>query len=402
MARSSRNVPQVKVISRHRADCPNKKDGKSYIRCSCTKALYWYQNDREYVVSANTADWQEAERRAFAKQAAFEAVAKGEPEHATVKDAVDLYLKSKAASGYKPVVIKTLDLIFRRELETFLAQKAIVYLRDVKPSHLEQLRATWSGKATTRGQRQARIKGFFTWAVNQGWVDRSPAACLERIKGSRKTKPTMALDDTQFNALVEVIESNKIECRKPDSVRRFLALALLQRWSGLALMDALTVEWSHFQRQPSGWYRLFLRRAKTGVDVFVSLAPDVAAQILTVPRISERYLFWNGTSSLPSLSETHKGLYKRASEAASLKTANGEPLNVHSHMLRDTFAVWCFRQGMATEDVAALLGHKNIRMTQEHYSPWIQARQERLGAIVERAYSAWQAVQHVENIYLTQ
>jgi integrase len=398
MAKAARAVPRVKVISRHRADCPSKTDGKAYVRCACPKALYWYEGGKERVVSADTDDYQEAERRAFKKQSEFEAVATGEPEHTTVKDAVDLYLKSKTTSGYTQKSLDRLALIFRDRMETFLAQKGIVYLKDIKRADLEQWRATWTGAANTKGKYQGRVKGFFDWAVNSELIDKSPALGLERIKGARDVAPTLALSDEQFQTVLDSID--KLTHRADEDVTRFRAVVLLQRWSGLAIKDAITVERTRFKQAANGWYRLFLRRAKTGVDVYASLAPDVAAQILAVKPVSERYLFWDGKKPLEQMTNWYGCAYRRVSELAALKDEHGNPLQVHSHMMRDSFAVWCFTQGMATEDVAALLGHKNILVTQQHYSPWIRIRQERLGSIVESAYHAWTAKHTTPALFL--
>jgi integrase len=55
-------------------------------------------------------------------------------------------------------------------------------------------------------------------------------------------------------------------------------------------------------------------------------------------------------------------------------------------MLRNSFAIWCFNSDMSVEDVAALLGHTDTKVTQRHYSPWIVSRQARLAARVKEAY----------------
>src|SRR5438105_4109569 len=60
-------------------------------------------------------------------------------------------------------------------------------------------------------------------------------------------------------------------------------------------------------------------------------------------------------------------------------------MSFHSHMLRDTFAQWCFLNDLSTEDVAALLGHSNIQITQQHYAPFMIARQKRLTNRVKEA-----------------
>ena len=345
---------------------------------------------RNRLFGASPEDYQAAERKANVKQMSFEHRTTGTVEFSTVDGAIDLYLASKKASGYTPKSLDKLELIFRDRLQVFLAQRGIVYLKDVKRSHLETWRSVWTGTATTKGKTQGRLKGFFDWAVKSDLIEKSPALGLERIKGARDVPPTMALTDAQFDSLLEAI--GKLTHRSQTERDRLRALALLQRWSGLAIRDALTVKRAAFHKQPSGWYRLFLRRAKTGVDVYVSLAPKIAEKILSVPPVSELYLFWDGKEDKETLIRPYQLGYQRAGELADLKDENGGMLEFHSHMLRDTFAVWCFTQGMATEDVAALLGHRNIPVTQQHYSPWVNLRQERLGAIVKAAYAGWEAV----------
>lgn len=389
MPTNVREVPRVKVISRHRSDCKVKDKGKGYLRCECPKALYWF-NGKENVESAGTNDYQVAERRAFAKEAAFRAEADpdAKPEGITLEAAVDLYLKSKTATGYTVKSLGKLRLIFEERFLTFMVQRGLTYLKDVKRADLEAWRATWKGAASTKGKIQGRVIGFFDWAVSGEMIEKSPALGLERIKGARDVSPTTALTDEQFQTVLNSIE--QLTHRHEEVIDRLRALALLQRWSGLAIRDALTVERARFTKQASGWYRLLLRRAKTGVAVFVSLAPEVVAEILAIKPVSERYLFWDGKENKETLVKRYGEAYRRVSELSELKDENGQPLGFHSHMLRDTFAVWCFLQGMATEDVAALLGHRNIQVTQEHYNPWIGLRQARLASIVEGAYGQWQ------------
>jgi integrase len=56
-------------------------------------------------------------------------------------------------------------------------------------------------------------------------------------------------------------------------------------------------------------------------------------------------------------------------------------------MLRDTFAVEMLLAGVPLEQVAMLLGHKSVKITEKHYAPWVKARQEQLAANVRKAWN---------------
>ena len=240
MAKTARQVARIKIISRHRAACERKGEGKAYTRCQCPKALYWYSGGKEQVVSADTCDYQEAERKANEKQANFERVASGVPEYVTVSGAVELYLASKKASGYEQKSLDKLALIFGDRFATFFAQRGVIYLKDIKRAELETWLATWTGAASTKGKVQGRVIGFFEWAVVSEMIDRNPALGLEKIKGARDVAPALALTDEQFSEVLDAIDA--LTHRGEDDVERLRSLALLQRWSGLAIRDALTIE----------------------------------------------------------------------------------------------------------------------------------------------------------------
>jgi integrase/recombinase XerD len=78
--------------------------------------------------------------------------------------------------------------------------------------------------------------------------------------------------------------------------QRLLALLLLMRWSGLSIKDAVTLERNHLDDHGA----LFLRRAKTGVPVFVPLPPAVVSSLHALPSINPAYFFWSGNGDARS------------------------------------------------------------------------------------------------------
>jgi integrase/recombinase XerD len=59
-------------------------------------------------------------------------------------------------------------------------------------------------------------------------------------------------------------------------------------------------------------------------------------------------------------------------------------------ILRDSYAVWLLEMGCPTEDVATLLGHSSISITEKHYLPWIETRARRMFDRVKLAYERWE------------
>jgi integrase len=58
-----------------------------------------------------------------------------------------------------------------------------------------------------------------------------------------------------------------------------------------------------------------------------------------------------------------------------------------AHRFRDSFSVSLLLAGVPIERVSILLGHSNIKVTQQHYNPWVRDRQVQLEADLQRAWS---------------
>jgi integrase len=59
----------------------------------------------------------------------------------------------------------------------------------------------------------------------------------------------------------------------------------------------------------------------------------------------------------------------------------------HAHRFRDTFSISLLQSGVPLDRVSILLGHRNVCVTEKHYSAWVRERQEQLEADVARAWS---------------
>ena len=116
------------------------------------------------------------------------------------------------------------------------------------------------------------------------------------------------------------------------------------------------------------------------MPVYCVLPQFVADLLECLPRISERYFLWTGNSTM----HTVNGIWQRTLQAL-FKRAKIE--NAFGHRFRDTFSVSLLLAGVPIEQVAVALGHSNIKVTQEHYNPWVRDRQLQLEADLQRAWN---------------
>lgn len=399
MPRTARAVPVVNIKSRHREDCKHRRDAH-HTTCDCPKQLVWNRNGKEHRITADTCDYETAERKAREMENSFDRASRGEPEPAkldtmTVEDAVTRYLTSKRTEGVGSRHMMTLRKLFQKDLLSFCMARGLMYTRDVKLTDLEEWRNGWKYSKTTAQKYQGYLTTFFAFCLHRGWVDKNVAAALGTIRiKAEDRQPTIALDDKQFEQLVAAV--TKVNGKTTDDMRqRLRSLVLLQRWTGLSIKDACKLERNRMEKDPdnNGWYRLFLRRSKTGTPVFAALAEDIAKQILSAPNDNKRYLFISNATEtgVRSAVQRFTELFTKLDAVADIHNEHGEKLWIHSHMLRDTYAVWLLMNDTPTEDVAQLLGHSSIAVTEKHYLPFIEARSRRMTERVRKAYAQWQA-----------
>ena len=154
---------------------------------------------------------------------------------------------------------------------------------------------------------------------------------------------------------------------------RLHAFILRLRYTGLRISDVTSLSVDRLVGN-----RIFLYTQKTGQPVNCVLPPFVAEAWENAPRLSERYFFWTVNSTLHTAIGSWQRTLRKLFMLAGVRGS--------AHCLRDTFAVELLIAGVSTEEVAVLLGHSNIGITQKHYSPWVHSRQRQLEANLERVW----------------
>jgi len=98
----------------------------------------------------------------------------------------------------------------------------------------------------------------------------------------------------------------------------------------------------------------------------------VVAALESCPKTSQSFFFWTGESKPKStVGDWQRSLRK-------LFRLTGVP-DGHAHRFRNA-------NNNSMANVAVLLGHQSVKVTERHYAPWVRARQQQLEADVRRTW----------------
>jgi len=226
---------------------------------------------------------------------------------------------------------------------------------------LDEFRGTWKDGPLSASKKIERLRSIFKFGLKRGFLKQNYAE--DMFTPEVKHSPTLPFSEKEMEAILK---------HATDS--RDKAFILTMRHSGLRISDTTVLAVDSL----NGW-RLQLYQAKTGQPVSILLPEEVAAAPRQIKRKNPAYFFWTGHSKVQAAVSVWR---KRLSNIFT----KAKVADAHSHRFRDTFAVNLLSQDESLESVSQLLGHTSIRITQRHYSPWVQARQDALDRELERVH----------------
>jgi site-specific recombinase XerD len=305
-----------------------------------------------------------------------------------VEDAGERFLEDAKSRHLSIDTLNKYKLIFR-EMSEFFGKKQ---LNAISVDDLSLYRSSWKMAAITSLKKLERVKAFFGFSKNRGWVKENRAVFLKTPKTS--FAPTLPFTAEQFEKILwatEVFPKKGIYGDKSGA--RIRAFVLLLRYTGLRIRDVVGLRWLKDIQNTAGEWRVSLYTQKTGQAVYVPIPREVAEEIeVTWMQIDKSlaavrgeryeslpdYLFWSGIGNIKSAVGDWQRSLRRLFKIAGMKG--------HAHMFRDTFAVDLLQKGVPIETVAVLLGHSSIRITEKHYSPWVKSRQLALEGLVKKTW----------------
>jgi integrase/recombinase XerD len=346
------------------------KTGREYTKCNCPLAYDGYVGNIFYKpTSLGLRNWETAKAKLNEIEAAAAFPERYKPD-VTVTYTVERFLSDCEIRKLTESTMSKYRTL-TGQLKTFCSDKGIKSIRQLDPDTLSAFRETWDEEPISALKKFERLRSFFKFCHGRKWIDDNPALALKAPKAD--PKPKMPFTKDEIEKILWACELFSTTSRYRSKQRdRIKAVVLLMRYSGIAIQDAVTLK-----RDRLTGNKLFLRRAKTGVPVTVTLPDHVVAALNERAEFQDRF-FWSGNGKVTTVVKVWEDTFRRLFEIAGIEDGQ-------SHRFRDTFAVELLLTGARIDQVAALLGN-SPRIVEKHYAPWVQERQDQLEEVVKRAW----------------
>jgi site-specific recombinase XerD len=316
----------------------------------------WVSGGTRLQRSMGIRDWQAAQRRARDMEAdGIDKYSTGDHSALTVKKATDDF-EFDAEKNVELSTLKQYKIILGR-LNEYCHEHGYIFLKQLGVVQVRGFRNSWTTYSDrTAGKHIERLKRFFTFCVENGWLEVSPAKPLKTPKvGDTDVVPFTEEEVERILAACEAYGG--------PNKRRVIVLTNLMLTTGLAIGDATMLSKSRVLKTTKG-FSVELRRIKTGAVVSCPIPTELAHSILALDNETP---FWTGVSDLEHLTSNWRKIYTKIFKAADV-------VNGHPHRFRHTAAKRLLVKGVPVGFVASILGDSET-IVRKHYSKWISERQ---------------------------
>ena len=187
-----------------------------------------------------------------------------------MKEACEEFTADAEARKLSEATIYKYSLLFR-QLQDFGDDRGVRHLDEFDIRLTRTFRATWKDSAISALKKLERLRAFFRFAHEAGWISENPALRLKNPKFSQR--PTMPFEREEMIQILRACDQYTDNYGRTGqaNARRLRALLLLLRYSGLRIGDGVTLPKDRIRNG-----KIFLYTQKTGVPVYLGLlAPRV-------------------------------------------------------------------------------------------------------------------------------
>ena len=227
---------------------------------------------------------------------------------------------------------------------SLLAFGRIKKFDDLTPANILEyhkwLQKDGNRKATTLKNYHKRLHRYVIKAFEYGYIDRDPYKSVKIPTGQYEEK--QPLNESEINLLRSL--------RLPNKEEKARDLFIFSCFTGLCYCDAQAFDFKTMTEKKGDLYYIIGERIKTGTNFYTPILGP-AMEIL------EKYNY-----RLPRMSNQKLNDYLKIVQSRACLNKK-----MTSHLARHTFATWVLSHDVPVEDLARMLGHKDVRTTQ-HYA----------------------------------
>ena len=317
----------LRIFRRHRALCPHRSE--RYRRCSCPIYVEGSLGG-EYVRKALDQTSWEAASDLIAAWTASGKVGVVRVDIPSITDAVDKFFDDATARQLQSATIAKQTNLLRKRLLPWCADKGLRLLKQLDVDALREFRATWEDGPLSAYKNLERLRSFFAFCQQAGWIPQNPAKALKPPKLPEKSSKVKVFSDEDLEKILAACdEYPQRNAWGHDNRARVKALVLTLRYSGMRIGDCVGLQKTHLKDD-----KLFLNTQKSGSKISVPL-PKVAVQALKAIRERKYVLLldWQGTAQVG-----RRRLAACDSAAVRHRRGHGTSTHVSAHV-RDRLAV---------------------------------------------------------------
>ncbi len=308
----------LSIYRRHGPGCKRGlNQGRRYRACKCTVWIEGKVAGRNLPrQSLKTRSWAEAEerRRKLEAQEFGERAVPIALEEATRQFLADCNRRKLARETLR----KHHQLM--RDLQLFARQIGVRELRSLQSDDASLFVESWKIAPNTAAKRLERLKTFFRYSEQRGWISANPTRFIRPPKV--KLRQTLPFSDEEMRRILETCEGYRDEYGRISwNARQVRAFVLLMRYSGLRIGDAARLA----QDRIDSTGRLFLYTSKAGTPVSIVLPEPVTRALQEFPHANEHYFFWSGSSDPDGAARTWMNRLSRIFRTAGIKGCGMHP-----------------------------------------------------------------------------
>jgi integrase len=344
--------------------------------------------------STKTNDWATATEiaKTWVKWGATSEPVAEEVPQKTVIDAVADFLKSMGPQN-KDLEESTrhgLQMLLEKRLIPFCIQSEIRYIKELDNYNtVNRFVESWYNFRPTRDRKGVpvpttpvplgtstkkteieRFRSFLAYCVDQEWIMQNFAKKIKFVHKVQKKYGMSSEEEQQFmDAALHY--DNHIGVTR-ESAHEVYAFALVLRWTGLRISDAIVLHDTQLVPRASGeGWAISIHQQKTKELVYIPIPDEVQQALVRLPfkgtQGGKRFWFWTGVGDVKTVKN---GWYKRIILVKEDVEKKGFKFlhKVSPHTFRHTFSISHLNAGTDIKFVSRWLGHKSITVTEKHYS----------------------------------